>query len=182
MLQLKRTLYSLENPWDMAFTNGGDVFTEKCRSFHQHADGNVTALYGMKGSKGYKSSGKDLFCEGQAGMLGVALSKDFDSDRTLFLYSASNKYHGSGCKTNFEKCDGNIVMKFKVAKTTRAFLREPILLKTFSTSHSVKPAIWWSVRTTVEEFVWVGGYLWVGTGDRHGEFALRTIQCFTETY
>ena len=27
-------------------------------------------------------------------MLGVAL-KDFDSDRTLFLYSTSNKYHGS---------------------------------------------------------------------------------------
>ena len=84
-IKAEQVMSGLENPWDMAFTNGGDMFfTEKCKGLSvRHADGNVSALYGMKGSKGYKSSGKDLFCEGQAGMLGVALSKDFDKDLSL---------------------------------------------------------------------------------------------------
>ena len=33
-------------------------FTESVKVFPRHADGNVSALYGMKGSKGYKSSAR----------------------------------------------------------------------------------------------------------------------------
>ena len=111
----------LKNPWDMAFTNNGDMFyTEKCKGLSvRTAGGKTHAVYGMKDSSGYASSGKDLFCSGQAGMLGVELDRDFESNRTLYLYSTSNKYHGDGCKTNFERCDGNIVMKFKVSKNLK---------------------------------------------------------------
>jgi glucose/arabinose dehydrogenase len=108
----------LENPWDMAFTADGSMFyTEKCKGLSvKTASGKVNALYGMKDSKGYKSAGNDLFCSGQAGMLGVVLDPNFKKNNTIYVYSTSSKYHGSGCKTNFEKCDGNIVMKFKVNK------------------------------------------------------------------
>jgi glucose/arabinose dehydrogenase len=116
-IKAKAVMTGLENPWDMAFSGGDMFYTEKCKGLSVRTkSGKTHALYGMKGSSGYADTGKDLFCEGQAGMLGVALDRDFASNRTLYLYSTSNKYHGSGCKTNFEKCDGNIVMKFKVAK------------------------------------------------------------------
>ena len=85
----------------------------------------------MKDSKGYASAGKDLFCSGQAGMLGVVLDPDFEKNRMLYLYSTSNKYHGSGCKTNFERCDGNIVMKgnevFRIAVNTLGRIVEETL-------------------------------------------------------
>ena len=170
-IKAEQVMSGLENPWDMAFTNGGDMFfTEKCKGLSvRHADGNVSALYGMKGSKGYKSSGKDLFCEGQAGMLGVALSKDFDSDRTLFLYSTSNKYHGSGCKTNFEKCDGNIVMKFKVAKNNKSVSKRTDIIKDiqYKPFKSNQPFGGPGAHNGGRIRVGPGGYLWVGTGDRH---------------
>jgi glucose/arabinose dehydrogenase len=94
----------LENPWDMAFTADGSMFyTEKCKGLSvKTAGGKINALYGMKDTKGYKSAGNDLFCSGQAGMLGVTLDPNFKKNRTLYVYSTSTKYHGSGCKTNFE--------------------------------------------------------------------------------
>jgi len=64
---------------------------------------------------GFSDSGDDLFCDGQAGVLGVVADAKFEENRTVYLYSSSTKYYGDGCKTNFEKCDGNIVMKFKVS-------------------------------------------------------------------
>ena len=44
----------LENPWDMAFTSGGDMFyTEKCKGLSvKTSSGSVNALLGMKGSNG----------------------------------------------------------------------------------------------------------------------------------
>ena len=68
----------LENPWDMAFTADGSMFyTEKCKGLSvKTASGKINALYGMKDSKGYASAGKDLFCSGQAGMLGVVLDPE----------------------------------------------------------------------------------------------------------
>ena len=93
----------LENPWDMAFTNGGDMFvTEKCKGLSvKTSSGSVHALAGMKGSKGYASTFNDLFCSGQAGMMGVALDPNFNKNRRIYVASTSDKYHGSGCKTNF---------------------------------------------------------------------------------
>ena len=107
----------LENPWDMAFLADGSMFyTEKCKGLSvRSSSGDVTALYGIKGSSGYGDSGDDLFCDGQAGILGVVADANFDENRSLYVYSSSTKYYGDGCKTNFDKCDGNIVMKFTVS-------------------------------------------------------------------
>ena len=72
-------LNGLENPWDMAFTKNGDMFfTEKCKGFSvKTSSGKVNKLYGMKGTSGYNSAGSDLFCDGQAGMLGIAVDPNF---------------------------------------------------------------------------------------------------------
>ena len=91
---LKHTLVldDLENPWDMAFLADGTMFyTEKCKGLSVMMPGGETkALLGMGGSEGYASSADDLFCEGQAGMMGVAVDPDFDSNRRIYVYSTSN--------------------------------------------------------------------------------------------
>ena len=37
----------------------------------------------MKGTSGYNSKGDDLFCSGQAGMLGIAVDPNFKKNRIL---------------------------------------------------------------------------------------------------
>ncbi len=83
----------LEDPWDMAFLPDGTMFfTEKCKGLSvRMKDGSVNALYGMKDTSGYSDSGSDLFCEGQAGMLGVVADINFAKNRTLYVYSTSTK-------------------------------------------------------------------------------------------
>ena len=78
----------LENPWDMSFLADGTMFfTEKCAGLSvRDSAGNVNKLYGVKDSSGYADSGDDLFCDGQAGVLGVAVDWNFDDNRTLYLY------------------------------------------------------------------------------------------------
>ncbi len=161
----------LDNPWDRAFLPDGTMFyTEKCKGLSvRTASGDVNALYGMKGSKGYKASGKDLFCDGQAGMLGVVADPGFAKNRTLYVYSTSTKYHGDGCKTNFEKCNGNIVMRFKVSKD----------LKKVSDRTDIVTDIQYKPFESNQPFGGPGahnggrlrfgpeGYLWVTGGDRH---------------
>jgi len=117
MIETTEFMTGLEKPWDMAFLPDGTMFyTEACKGLSVRASsGDTTALYGMKGTSGYADSGDDLFCDGQAGLLGVVADANFAENRTVYVYSASTKYYGDGCKTNFEKCDGNIVMKFKVS-------------------------------------------------------------------
>ena len=85
-------LTKLENPWDMAFLpNGTMFFTEKCHGLSvRQASGTVVKLLGMKDAKGYASSANDLFCEGQAGMSGVAVDPNFASNRFIYVYSASS--------------------------------------------------------------------------------------------
>jgi aldose sugar dehydrogenase len=82
----------LDSPWDMAFLPDGTMFfTEKCNGLSvRMANGTVTKLLGMKDSKGYASSANDLFCEGQAGMSGVAVDPNFASNRQIYVYSASS--------------------------------------------------------------------------------------------
>ncbi len=161
----------LENPWDMAFLADGTMFyTEKCKGLSVRTKGGKThALYGMKGSKGYAATGKDLFCDGQAGMLGVVPDRNFDSNRTLYVYSTSTKYHGSGCKTNFEKCDGNIVMKFKVAKNLKSVSGRTDIVKDiqYKPFESDQPFGGPGAHNGGRIRIGPGGYLWVGTGDRH---------------
>ncbi|MFN2200060.1 MAG: PQQ-dependent sugar dehydrogenase [Caldilineaceae bacterium] len=87
-----KVLEGLENPWDMAFLPDGTMFfTEKCKGLSvRMPSGDVNKLLGMKGSDGYPSTGEDLFCEGQAGMMGVAIDPDFDENRRIYVYSTSN--------------------------------------------------------------------------------------------
>ncbi|MEM7694536.1 MAG: PQQ-dependent sugar dehydrogenase [Pseudomonadota bacterium] len=91
-LQHEVVLENLQNPWDMAFLADGTMFfTEKCKGLSvRMPDGNVTALLGMTGSEGYASTADDLFCEGQAGMQGVAVDPNFEENRRIYVYSTSN--------------------------------------------------------------------------------------------
>ena len=158
-------------PWDMAFLPDGTMFfTEKCDGLSvRTTDGTVNALYGMKGSEGFADVGDDLFCEGQAGMLGVVADGNFAENRTLFVYSTSSKYHGDGCKTNFEKCDGNIVMKFKVSDdlqsvSDRTDIVTDIQYKPFD---SDQPFGGPGAHNGGRIRIGPDGYLWVAGGDRH---------------
>lgn len=85
-------LDDLENPWDMAFLDDGTMFyTEKCKGLSvRMPSGDVNALLGMGGSSGYSSTADDLFCEGQAGMMGVAVDPAFADNRRIYVYSTSN--------------------------------------------------------------------------------------------
>jgi len=85
-------LSDLENPWDMAFTDDGTMFfTEKCKGLSVlMPSGEVNVLLGMGGTEGYPETADDLFCEGQAGMMGVAVDPAFADNRRLYVYSTSN--------------------------------------------------------------------------------------------
>jgi aldose sugar dehydrogenase len=85
-------LSKLDSPWDMAFLPDGTMyFTEKCNGLSvRQPNGKVVKLLGMKDSKGYASTANDLFCEGQAGMSGVAVDPNFASNRLIYVYSASS--------------------------------------------------------------------------------------------
>ena len=85
-------LSKLTNPWDMAFLPDGTMFfTEKCNGLSvRQPSGTVTKLLGMKDSKGYATAGNDLFCDGQAGMSGVAVDPNFASNRHIYIYSSSS--------------------------------------------------------------------------------------------
>ncbi|MEM9762019.1 MAG: PQQ-dependent sugar dehydrogenase [Pseudomonadota bacterium] len=85
-------LEDLENPWDMAFLADGTMFyTEKCKGLSVLLpSGETKAILGMGGTSGYGTTADDLFCEGQAGMMGVAVDPDFDSNRRIYVYSTSN--------------------------------------------------------------------------------------------
>ena len=161
----------LENPWDLAFTKAGDMFyTEKCKGLSvKTKSGSVIALYGMKGSSGYNSTGSDLFCSGQAGMMGVTLDPKFKNNRRIYVASTSNKYHGSGCKDNFDKCDGGIIMRFTVSKdmksvSDRTDIVKDIQYKPFKSDHPFGgPGAHNGNRLRFGP----EGYLWATTGDRH---------------
>ncbi len=86
-------LSGLEDPWDMAFLPDGTMFfTEKCRGLSVRTpSGEVHPLLGMGGTEGFPTTGDDLFCEGQAGMNGVAVDPDFEENRAVYVYSASNR-------------------------------------------------------------------------------------------
>lgn len=85
-------LSGLQEPWDMAFLPDETMFfTEKCQGLSVLLpSGEVNALLGMNGTDGYAETAEDLFCEGQAGMNGVAVDPDFATNRTIYVYSTSS--------------------------------------------------------------------------------------------
>ncbi|MDC0434327.1 PQQ-dependent sugar dehydrogenase [bacterium] len=171
IIETTEFMTGLESPWDMAFLPDGTMFyTEKCKGLSvRTSSGETNALYGIKDSSGYPDSADDLFCDGQAGILGVVADPQFEENRTLYVYSTSSKYYGDGCKTNFDKCDGNIVMKFKVSDD----------LKSVSDRTDIVTDIQYKPFESDQPFGGPGahnggrlrfgpdGYLWVTGGDRH---------------
>lgn len=91
-LTYETVLTDLQDPWDMAFLPDGTMFyTEKCRGLSVRLpSGDVNALLGMVDTDGFPSAEDDLFCEGQAGMNGVAVDPDFDENRYVYVYSSSS--------------------------------------------------------------------------------------------
>ena len=84
-------LSDLDSPWDMAFLDDGTMFfTEKCSGLSvMMPSGEVNQLLGMEETDGYATTADDLFCDGQAGMNGVALDPNFEENRRVYVYSAS---------------------------------------------------------------------------------------------
>lgn len=91
-LSATTVLSKLSNPWDMAFLPDGTMFfTEKCKGLSvRMPSGSVNRLLGMKDSQGYATTAGDLFCDGQAGMAGVAVDPNFASNRFVYVYSTSS--------------------------------------------------------------------------------------------
>jgi glucose/arabinose dehydrogenase len=99
-----------ESPWDMAFLADGTMFfTEKCKGLSVRLpSGAVNKLMGVGGSSGYSAVGNDLFCDGQAGVQGIAIDPDFANNRYVYLFSSSkgdNRTYGGY---------NNVVMRLKV--------------------------------------------------------------------
>jgi len=98
VLPVSRTVVmsGLNNPWDIAFASDGTMlFTEKCRGLSARTpDGTVRFLFGTTGSS---LEASDFFCQGQSGMLGLALDPDFVENRQVYVYMSSNK---DNIKTN----------------------------------------------------------------------------------
>ena len=90
-LQSSVVIDGLETPWSMAFLDDGTMFfTEQCRGLSvMTPSGEVNTLLGMGGSEGYPQTADDLFCEGQAGMMGVAVDPDFAENRRIYVYATS---------------------------------------------------------------------------------------------
>jgi aldose sugar dehydrogenase len=90
-LTYETVMTDLDNPWDMAFLPDGTMFfTEKCRGLSvRMPSGDVQPLLGMVRSSGFDNIAYDLFCEGQAGMMGVAIDPDFENNRRIYVMSTS---------------------------------------------------------------------------------------------
>ncbi|KPQ17152.1 MAG: glucose/sorbosone dehydrogenase family protein [Rhodobacteraceae bacterium HLUCCO18] len=151
----------LEVPWDIAFLDDGTMFfTEICQGLSvRMPDGDVHELLGMGGTDGYAVVADDLFCNGQAGMNGVAVDPDFAENRRIYIYSASEM---SAPPTNR-------VLRLTVSEdftdvSDRTDLIEDIPYKTEATDHPFGSA---GAHNGGRIRFGPEGYLWVTTGDNH---------------
>jgi len=152
----------LELPWDMAFMQDGTMFfTEKCKGLSVRLpNGTVNKLHGLGGTTGYAASSADLFCDGQAGMMGVAVDPEFAKNRLIYVYSSS--------KLNDKL--GNRVMRMKVndafsAVSDRTDIVADIGYKPVATKHPFGgPGAHNGGRI---RFSPADGFLYVTTGDNH---------------
>ena len=155
-------LEDLENPWDMAFLDDGTMFyTEKCKGLSVlMPSGETKAILGMGGVDGYNSNADDLFCEGQAGMMGVAVDPDFADNRRIYVYSTSNKVTPHT----------NRLMRFEVsddfsAVSERTDIVDDVPYKMKASDHPFGgPGAHNGGRV---RFNPVDGYLYLTTGDTH---------------
>ncbi len=79
----------LSAPWDLAFLpDGAMLITERCAGLSIVRGGVRTRLFGAAGSQ---TVAADFFCEGQSGMLGVAVDPEFGSaNRFVYVFMASS--------------------------------------------------------------------------------------------
>ncbi len=155
-----------ESPWDMAFLQDGTMFfTEKCKGLSVRLpSGQVNALLGIAGTNGYSLVGDDLFCDGQAGVQGVAVDPNFSSNRYIYVYSSSQgsnrKYGGYS----------NVVMRLKVdsslaSVSDRVDIIDDIGYKPKKSNHPFGgPGAHNGGRL---RFSPADGFLYVTTGDNH---------------
>ena len=156
----------LELPWDMAFLpNGTMFFTEKCKGLSvQLPSGTVNKLHGIGGSTGYASASADLFCDGQAGMMGVAIDPEFVKNRLIYVFSSSK----------LDDKLSNRVMRFKIDES----------LSSVSGRTDIVTDIGYKPKATKHPFGGPGahnggrirfspadGYLYVTSGDNHNGLA-----------
>lgn len=162
-LQHSIVLDGLEAPWDVAFLEDGTLFfTEKCKGLSvRMPSGEVNALVGMSGAEGYAVMADDLFCEGQAGMMGVAIDPDFSENRRIYVYSTSR----------LSDPHTNRVMRLVVdadfmGVSERTDIVEDVPYKMGSTDHPFGgPGAHNGGRL---RFSPGDGYLYLTTGDNHG--------------
>ena len=100
-----------ESPWDMSFLKDGTMFfTEKCKGLSVRLpSGKVNRLLGVHDANGYAQKRQDLFCDGQAGVQGVEVDPNFNTNRFVYVFSSSrgpNRTYGGY---------NNIVMRMKVS-------------------------------------------------------------------
>ncbi|MBT8604852.1 PQQ-dependent sugar dehydrogenase [Polynucleobacter paneuropaeus] len=146
----------------MAFLPDGTMFfTEKCKGVSVRLpSGQINKLHGIGGTTGYSSSSADLFCDGQAGMMGVAVDPEFAKNRLLYVYSSSKTGE------NYS----NRVMRFKVDQemanvSDRTDIVSDIGYKPKATKHPFGgPGAHNGGRI---RFSPADGYLYVTTGDNH---------------
>ena len=152
----------IDSPWDMAFMKDGTMFfTEKCKGLSVRLpSGTINKLHGVGATTGYSSASADLFCDGQAGMMGVAIDPQFASNRFIYVYSSSNL----GGKL------GNRVMRFKLndamtGVSDRTDIVGDIGYKPKATKHPFGgPGAHNGGRI---RFSPADGFLYVTTGDNH---------------
>ncbi len=156
-------LDNLESPWDMAFLDDGTMlFTEKCKGLSvRMPDGTVNALYGVGETEGYASNGADLFCEGQAGMMGVAFDPNFAENRRIYVYSTSN----------MSDPHTNRLMRFELSEdftsvSNRTDIVDDVPYKMEASDHPFGgPGAHNGGRVRFDDT----GALWLTTGDNHNE-------------
>ena len=162
VLSTEEVVTKLELPWDMAFLPDGTMFfTEKCRGLSVRLpSGTINKVHGIGGTTGYASSSADLFCDGQAGMMGVAIDPDFNANRFVYVYSSSN----------LNNTMVNRVMRFRIDASFR----------TVSERTDIVPDIGYKPKASKHPFGGPGahnggrirfspgdGFLYVTTGDNH---------------
>lgn len=161
-LDVSEVVGGLDMAWDVAFLPDGTMFiTEKCNGLSVRLpNGDIKKLLGMEDSEGYASQEKDLFCDGQAGMNGVTVDPKFAENRTIYVYSASNKADPIT----------NRLMRFKVAEdlssvSDRTDIIEDIPYKLKASDHPFGGA--GAHNGGRIRFNPGDGYLYVTTGDNH---------------
>jgi len=157
--RINRTLLmsGLSEPWDLAFApDGAMLFTEKCRGLSVRTPaGSVRRLFGTAGSA---LEAADFFCQGQSGMLGLALDPAFAENRYVYVYMAAT----------IGRSKTNCIVRLAVDKAyTTASDRKNIV-----TDIPFKESLNWWGRAGAHSggrirFCPVDGYLYVTTGDNH---------------